>query len=263
MPHPMQSSSDTASAIPRPRQVPPAAGAGRRARVYERYASTHAGYARRSDVRLVFRRDIAPRLPADRAAAILDLGCGQGLVVDELHRAGYPSARGVDISSEQVATAWRNGVSGVEQGDLGAVLRASRNRFDVLIALDLLEHLGRDDLLDALELAAAALRPGGMLLARVPNAASPLAGGVVHGDITHETCLTPRSIRQVLLFSGFTAVEVAACEPVAHSLLSTGRRLLWKGVSGAIKIALAAETGNVHGLVVTRNMIATARTPAT
>ena len=228
--------------IPQQRAAHPAADS--RGRLYERYASTHAGRARRQDTHLVFRRDIAPRLPADRGAAILDLGCGQGLVVDELHRLGYRAARGV------------------EEGDLRVVLGQSRGRLDVVLALDLLEHLGRDELLDTLELAAAALRPGGLLLARVPNAASPFAGALLHGDLTHETCLTPRSARQALRLCGFTDIEVAPCQPVAHGLVSAGRRLLWAGVSGAVKLALAAETGSLRGHVVTRNMIITARTAA-
>lgn len=246
--------------IPQQRAAHPAADS--RGRLYERYASTHAGRARRQDTHLVFRRDIAPRLPADRGAAILDLGCGQGLVVDELHRLGYRAARGVDISPEQVAAARRAGVRGVEEGDLRVVLGQSRGRLDVVLALDLLEHLGRDELLDTLELAAAALRPGGLLLARVPNAASPFAGALLHGDLTHETCLTPRSARQALRLCGFTDIEVAPCQPVAHGLVSAGRRLLWAGVSGAVKLALAAETGSLRGHVVTRNMIITARTAA-
>lgn len=230
-------------------------------RLYERYASTHSGYGRAADTRLVFGRDIAPYLPADRDAEILELGCGQGLLLAQLHRAGYPRARGVDISEEQIATARRNGVRGVEHNDLRTTIEATTGEIDVMIALDLLEHLNRDDLLDVLELVSAALRPGGMFLARVPNAASPLAGNTVFGDLTHEIFFTPRSLRQALLTSGFVDVDIRGCEPIPHGLRSTARALLWKGLSGAIRLALAAETGSHRGHIVTRTMTAIARAP--
>ncbi|OHV20146.1 hypothetical protein BBK14_28520 [Parafrankia soli] len=230
-------------------------------RLYERYASTHSGYGRVADTRLVFGRDITPYLPADRDTEILELGCGQGLLLAQLHRAGYRRARGVDISEEQIATARRNGVREVEHNDLRTAIQAATGELDVVIALDLLEHLSRDDLLDVLELVAAVLRPGGMFLARVPNAASPLAGNTVFGDLTHEIFFTPRSLQQALLTSGFVDVDIRGCEPIPHGLRSTARALLWKGFSGVIRLALAAETGSHRGHIVTRTMTAIAWAP--
>ncbi|WP_018640449.1 class I SAM-dependent DNA methyltransferase [Parafrankia elaeagni] len=228
-------------------------------RLYAHYASTHAGYSTAADTRLVFERDIAPHLPADRDVEILELGCGQGLMIAQLHAAGFRQARGVDISEEQIATARRNGVHGVECGDLRAALASASGRLDVVTVLDLLEHLGRDELLDVLDLVMAALRPNGIFLARVPNAASPLAGNTVFGDLTHQTYFTPRSLRQALLASGFTGVDIRECPPIPHGPTSAARALVWKGFSGILRLALMAETGSHRGHVVTRTMTVTAR----
>ncbi len=69
--------------------------AAARDRLYGTYRSTHAGPTSQAGTGLVFRRDIAPYLPADRGAAILDVGCGQGALVAELIHAGYRRARSV------------------------------------------------------------------------------------------------------------------------------------------------------------------------
>ncbi|CAI7976889.1 O-antigen chain-terminating methyltransferase [Frankia sp. Hr75.2] len=230
-------------------------------RMYARYASTHAGTGGAEATRLLFGRDIAAHLPADRRASILDLGCGQGHLVAEMQRHGYRHARGVDVSAEQVSIARHNGVTGVEQRDIRTALETSPEGFQVITALDVLEHLVRQEVLDILDLAAIALHPGGTLIARVPNAASPLGGGVVFGDLTHETFFTPGSFRQALVTTGFTNVQIYPCRPVVHGAASAARWLIWQGVSGLITLALAAEGGYRHGRIVTRNILAVAHAP--
>ncbi len=231
-----------------------------RERLYQTYSSTHAGSTSQGSAGLVFQHDIAPHLPTDRDVAILDAGCGQGALVAELTRAGYRRVRGVDISPEQVAEAHRAGISTVERGDLMTALTDAVGTLDVVIATDLLEHLNRDELLTALDAVARCLRPGGLMLARTPNGVSPFAGNYQFGDLTHETCLTPRSARQVLRVTGFTDISIRPCEPIVHGAASAVRWLVWKAFSGTYKLALAAETGSPRHHVVTQNMLIVART---
>ena len=74
-------------------------------------------------------------------------------------------------------------------------------------ATDLLEHLTKPEVLATFDAAAAALRPGGRFIARVPNAVSPFGGHIRYGDFTHETWFTARSVRQLAAAAGFGPVR--------------------------------------------------------
>ena len=121
-------------------------------------------------------------------------------------------------------------------------------------ATDLLEHLTKPEVLATFDAVAAALRPGGRFVARVPNAVSPFGGHIRYGDFTHETWYTARSVRQLAAAAGLGPVQVIGCPPPAHGAASAVRATLWKPVSGLFKLALAVETGAVRGHIVTQNL---------
>jgi 2-polyprenyl-3-methyl-5-hydroxy-6-metoxy-1,4-benzoquinol methylase len=228
-----------------------------RSRLYESYASTHAGYGGHGVAAgLAYRRDIRPHLPA--GGRVLDIGCGQGELVRLLAADGF-DAYGVDVSPEQVEIARSAGLDRVELGDLHAYLASSRGQWDGVVATDVLEHLSRDEVVAAFDSVRAALRPGGVFVARAPNAVSPMGGHTMFGDLTHETWFTARSVSQLAAVAGFGAVEVFACPPPAHGVVSAARALVWRTVSGLLKLALAAETGAVRGHIVTQNLTFVAR----
>jgi 2-polyprenyl-3-methyl-5-hydroxy-6-metoxy-1,4-benzoquinol methylase len=225
-----------------------------RSRLYESYSSTHAGRGNATASALIYRRDIRPYLPANATGRrVLDIGCGQGELV-RLLSADRFDARGVDISPEQVAIARTSGLGQVEQGDFHDYLAASPGSWDAVIATDVLEHMGRSELLSTFDDIHAGLRPGGMFLARVPNAVSPTGGHVMYSDVTHETWFTRRSVAQLAAVAGFATVRTLACPPPAHGVTSAVRALVWTAVSGLVKLALAAETGQLRGHIVTQNL---------
>jgi SAM-dependent methyltransferase len=131
---------------------------------------------------------------------------------------------------------------------------------DAAVATDFLEHLPRDAVPDALRVIRRSLKAGGVFIGRVPNAVSPFAGAIRHGDFTHQSWYTPSSIRQLTKVAGFTSVEVRACDPLIHGIPSALRWVAWKGVSALVKIAFAIETGSRRGVVVTQNMTFVAHT---
>ncbi|MEV0155920.1 class I SAM-dependent methyltransferase [Micromonospora sp. NPDC050686] len=229
-------------------------------RFYQTYTSDHAGPSDRRACALAYRRDIRPylRRSSGRPCRVLDIGCGQGDLV-ELMLADGIDAYGIDISAEQVAVAHSKGVDRVRLGDFHGPLRAEAESWDAIVATDLLEHLSRDDLLRTFDEVLAALRPGGVFLARVPNAVSPTGGHVMYGDITHRTWFTCRSVAQLASAAGFGSVAVSACPPAVHGFASLLRSAVWWPISAAWKVALAAETGQLRGHVVTQNLVFVAR----
>jgi 2-polyprenyl-6-hydroxyphenyl methylase/3-demethylubiquinone-9 3-methyltransferase len=97
---------------------------------------------------------------------ILDLGCGGGLMSEPLARLGA-SVVGIDASVGNVAAARRHAAAEkvtVEYrlGEPGAALRA-KERFDVVLALEVVEHVS--DVGAFVATAARHVAPGGMLFA--------------------------------------------------------------------------------------------------
>lgn len=232
--------------------------ATRRSRLYDAYASTHAGRGGSDAAALVYRRDIRPLLPDRNAGPVLDIGCGQGALVAQLVADGF-DGHGVDVSPEQVALAHTAGIATVELGEFGPVLAARQGSLAAVVATDVLEHLTKDEVIATFDDVRAALGPDGVFVARVPNAGSPFSGRIRYGDFTHETSYTARSVRQLAAATGFDAVDVSACPPVAHGVKSALRVAVWQPVSAAMKLALAAETGELRGHLVTQNITFRAR----
>jgi 2-polyprenyl-3-methyl-5-hydroxy-6-metoxy-1,4-benzoquinol methylase len=229
-----------------------------RDRLYQAYASQHAGRGSATAAALIYRRDIRPWLPLPSSGRVIDIGCGQGELVQLLLAGGY-DAEGIDVSPEQVALAHAAGLDQVRLGDYRHVLTGRRNQLAAVIATDLLEHLTKDEVLDTFDLVVHSLAPGGVFVARVPNAVSPLGGHTRYGDFTHESSYTARSVRQLAAAAGFCSVTVRPCPPAKHGLMSAARAAAWKPVSALYKIALAAETGMLRGHVVTQNLTFVAR----
>jgi 2-polyprenyl-3-methyl-5-hydroxy-6-metoxy-1,4-benzoquinol methylase len=230
-----------------------------RARLYEAYASQHAGRGSGGEAAaLVYRRDIRPGLPPPGAGPVVDIGCGQGELVRLLLADGY-DAKGVDTSPEQVGLAHAAGLDQVRHGDYRDVLCTWAGRLAAVTANDLLEHLTKQEALETFDQVAAALVPGGVFVARVPNAGSPFGGRIRYGDFTHESSYTARSVRQIAAAAGFATVTVLPCSPIAHGLASAARVVTWKLISACYKVALGAETGAVRGHIVTQNLVFAAR----
>lgn len=113
------------------------------------------------------RRDIAPLLPA-RARRVLELGCGAGATLDWLKRSGRA---GETVGIELVAAAAeqaRRVVDTVHCLDIERAALPELGRFDLILCLDVLEHL-RDPWALVDRLVRDHLEPGGTIVVSVPN----------------------------------------------------------------------------------------------
>lgn len=238
-----------------------------RSRIYSHYVQaraqalapdTPAGLAPRSHT---LQRLIQKHFPADKSAAVLDLGCGHGALLHFARIGGYTNLRGVDGSPQQVAAARRLGIEGVEEGDLRDVLTAQADAsVDVVIAFDVIEHFTRDELLPFVDAVHRVLKPGGRWIIHVPNGESPFFGSIRYGDLTHELAFTRTSLTQLLLASDFSEVRCFEDKPVVHGVKSALRWSLWQGIRGLLRLYIAAETGDAGGQhIFSQNLLAMAR----
>ncbi len=96
-------------------------------------------------------------------ATVLEAGCGWGSNLEALERAGYPTV-GLDISPQALARLDRPDRRLVQADLSKPVLR--EERFEVVLALDVLEHL--DEETQALDNLLRWTAPGGLLVLSVP-----------------------------------------------------------------------------------------------
>jgi 2-polyprenyl-3-methyl-5-hydroxy-6-metoxy-1,4-benzoquinol methylase len=232
-------------------------------RLYEEYVSSEQASFRPNDtgwslsdfpqIETLIRRHVPP----ERDARILDLGCGHGTVLQCLGALGYRRADGVDVSPEQVELAHRLGRSNVHQGDILQFASRFRAELDVVLLIDVLEHVDKQGTLALLDVIREALRPGGKLVIHVPNAEGIFGMRVRYGDFTHETAYTAQSITQVLRVCRFERIEAFEERPIVHGFLSGVRHWLWRLLTLRERLLLLAETGSSRGIL-SQNMIVVA-----
>jgi 2-polyprenyl-3-methyl-5-hydroxy-6-metoxy-1,4-benzoquinol methylase len=189
----------------------------------------------------------------DRPRDVLDVGCGSGTFLYWARSRGFASVHGIDVSDEQVAVA-RSLDLPAEVGSFQSYLPDRRDRFDLIVGLDVIEHLTRDEAFEFLDLSLAALRPGGKLLLTTPNGAALRPGPVWHGDLTHETVFSPKTIALALRLAGYEAIRVSEIAPPPTTIRSKVRRLLWSLIRLAPMAIDVIETGTAGDRVYTRNM---------
>jgi SAM-dependent methyltransferase len=103
-------------------------------------------------------------LSVDRSAAILEAGCGWGVNITMLEEAGY-AVTGLDISRRSLERLDRTDRKLIE-ADLTKDLPVSARRYDVVLALDVIEHI--DDDSSVVRRLGQLTKPGGYVILSVP-----------------------------------------------------------------------------------------------
>lgn len=132
----------------------------------------------------------------------LDLGCGAGLNLDHLSR--YAQPVGTDFSEEALRFCRRRGHQMLCKADAAALPFPDRE-FDIITALDVLEHLD-DDLAALLELKRT-LKPGGLLVVSVP--AYPALWSYWDDILGHRRRYTVKMMRDVVKKAGLRVRKVS------------------------------------------------------
>jgi SAM-dependent methyltransferase len=166
------------------------------------------------------------------AAPVLDLGCGRGEFLALLLEAGI-EAKGVDLDADMVAYARGEGLEVEHIGALEYLEELADGSLGGIFAAQLLEHLPAATVVRLLELAAAKLRPGGLLVAETINPVSPIALRNYFADLTHAQPLVPETLELLARQAGFASVETRflnepeekLAEPADPTIAANVRRL--------------------------------------
>jgi SAM-dependent methyltransferase len=237
-----------------------------RERFYRHYLAHHRGadvleMHERLEAGAPYFKRLMKYFPENKDTRVLDLGCGYGVWLYWLKKAGYHCLEGVDRSPEQVEAAHSLGLDFVGQGDIRDHL-ASREpqSCDVVLAFDVLEHFRKEEAVQFADEVFRVLTPSGLLILHLPNGEGFLSGCIAYGDFTHELIVTRRSLGQLLRCAGFSQIFAYEDTPLMHGPLSAARFLIWKAARTILRIIYAAQTGDTgRELILTQNFLAIAR----
>ncbi len=157
--------------------------------------------AHRAGMMAYYKLLLSCHLPEDRSIQLLDVGCGGGYAMLALKDLGYQSLLGIDIDEGQVKAAQTAGFEVQLVEDTIGFLSGRPRAFQLILALDVLEHVPVNMQMEFVHAIAFALSPGGKLICTVPNANSAVAMRWRYNDWTHHSSFTEHSL-EFLLFNG-------------------------------------------------------------
>ena len=238
-----------------------------RQHLYPQYVTTSSGTRSAGSVKVspaierLFDHLYLPHLAGVRFGdPVLEIGCGSGLLLEYLAGKGYTCALGVDVSEEQIACARQRGVKAVA-ADLTEFLRnAQPNEFAAVLAIDVVEHFSKDEILALFGLVHRALRPGGLFVVQTPNGQGLFSGQVIFGDLTHITILSPDSFLQVARHAGFQETAFFETGPQPLGTWGWSRVVLWRWIKRLLNAVRSVEAYKTQAIW-TDNMIGVCRKP--
>ncbi len=160
-------------------------------------------------------RLLSGHLPEDRRARILDVGCGMGFTLLTLKDLGFTDVAGVESDQGQVDSCRAKHLKVELSEDTIAFLKSSPTKYDLIISLDVIEHIPVISQLPFVDAIAGALVPGGRFICTVPNANSVIAERWRYNDWTHHSSFTEHSLDFLLFNGGFEDIRI---EPIEFNL---------------------------------------------
>ncbi|MCQ8783903.1 bifunctional 2-polyprenyl-6-hydroxyphenol methylase/3-demethylubiquinol 3-O-methyltransferase UbiG [Mangrovibrevibacter kandeliae] len=187
----------------------------------------------RDQVAKTFGRDAAGLRPFE-GLRMVDIGCGGGLIAEPLARLGAEVV-GVDASATNIEVARlhaaESGLAIDYRAETAEALAAAEERFDVVLALEIVEHVADVDFF--LRTTASLVKPGGLLVVATINrtlkafglaivGAEYVLGWLPKGTHQFSKLVRPGEVRLPLTAEGLDVVEETGV--VYHPLADEWRR---------------------------------------
>jgi O-antigen chain-terminating methyltransferase len=144
----------------------------------------------------------------DNAAPVLDVGSGRGELLDLLAARGV-DAYGIELIERDAEVCRSRGLD-VRVEDAFAHLRAiPEQSLGAVTAIQFVEHLEPDDMVEFVGLAARAIRPGGLFIVETQNPENVVVGSSsFYLDPTHRRPVPPALLSFIVAARGFDGVEI-------------------------------------------------------
>jgi len=234
-----------------------------RTQYYDKYLSTFkefiinedhfynkAGYS-------LYRKQYLPLIKQfSKKASILDIGCGTGIILEFLKTEGFNNISGIDLSEQQVKVALNKELN-VDKISIFDFFKSNKNKFDIIFAMDLIEHFYKDELFDLFTGIYSLLNENGVLIIHTPNGDGIFPQNIIYGDITHLTIFNPNSLGQILRLTNFQNIQHYETGPTAKNFYGIIRLALWKIIRATFQSIRIIETGGTQKIL-TQDFISTA-----
>jgi methionine biosynthesis protein MetW len=149
---------------------------------------------------------------------VLDVGCGTGVIAARIRDARQADIIGIEPNRERATFASARDLK-VYSAPFTEKLLQGIGLFDVIVFADVLEHV--EDPASLLRTAKKGLRPGGVIIASIPNVAHwSVRWGLMRGhfdyqdcgilDATHLRWFTKETVKRLFVAEGLTIVEYRA-----------------------------------------------------
>jgi len=149
---------------------------------------------------------ITSRYPSTQKIKVLEFGPGLGIMtelfIDNYNEIDY-TAIDIDKTVLERVSKILPSAHTICAGDFESFSQqVKNNKYDIIVALDVWEHLPNKELIDYTRKAYEILNPSGCFIAQVPNLASPMAFNCIYAsDITHQNMFNENSAKQLLLMA--------------------------------------------------------------
>jgi len=197
----------------------------------------------------VYEREFLPYAGTLQNKKVMELGCGIGGLLNFLKMKGGEKLLGIDSSEEQLSICRKFVTDKVILASAEEFLESNKQKFDLIILYDLIEHFKKDSVISIFELIHKTLSERGRVIIRTPNMGYLFAPYSRYIDFTHEIGFTEESIKQVLRSAGFKNISVE------NSYIGKKRLWLNKKINNLIKFIYNYRVPKI----VTSNMIAIAK----
>lgn len=164
---------------------------------------TEANYRRKA---AGYERRLGRLLNQVKPRSVLDLGCATGMLTKYLVEKGC-DAVGVDINPKLVEIARRNVQAEFHVADAAEFAKTCDQKFDLVLLLDILEHIPRDEVVDLLATVRNLISEDGFVLVRTPNMNAIHVAGMFYVDWEHLTPFTERSLLHVAKLAGYSRID--------------------------------------------------------
>lgn len=165
--------------------------------------------------------------------SLLDVGCGEGWVLNEFKKQGY-NICGVDYSLDPVSHFNPHLMDDFISGDFNEILPQMNRKFGLIVLKNVLEHVIKPNEIIAYVLNL--LTDDGVLMVHVPNDFSKLHSHLIKNNMVgkkfwisppdHLNYFTHTSLNQFMLNNGFTVSFESADYPIDFDLLVPERNYI-------------------------------------
>ena len=162
---------------------------------------------------------IAGHVQLQKDNTVLDIGCGSGLMLNALDELANTS--GMDMSDEAIQFSKEIFKGSIKQGSLPDNVPFSNESFDLITALDVIEHIDED--IESLKAIRYLLKPSGKAIITVP--AYMFLWSSFDEMNEHKRRYTLPELRQKLISAGFQIEKISYFNTILFPIVYIVRKL--------------------------------------